>query len=558
MSDSSQESTEDEKSVKQKKTGMKKKKSNEPVYEWLYRDRKGNWIRYGSSKKDIISSEELETRFQRNPDQSIDIFSGKTKYVIDFADKTQKNERTKSKMAIRRRIANTSNAGKKQPSHPKSPESSNSDDASSDASDESVPRYEWSFLDDNGAWVKFGEMISGNDKNCLTTTSDDIEQSYIKDPTKKINLGKKKDKFVLDLQAMTQKNLKTGIVTPLRRTIFKNDTQSSKTKRSNNSSAANDKFEWFFLDGKKRWIRFGDTNSGDASYATNLTSDDIEKHYLQNPNKPLDIENKHNKYILDFQSMTQINKQTKVARAVWRTTANNAQPKPNSMKPTSHQSASSGSKYAWYFQNDKNGWTKFGDSSSGDPSFATNLSSDDIEKHYLQNPTTPLHVENQFNKYVLDLVKMTQMNKKSKVLRPLWRTTADNNKSTMGSSSDDEEYEWFFQDDKNNWTKFGESSSGDRSHVTNLTSRDIEKHYQSNKFKPLDIENQHNKYVLDLNKMTQTNKKTHVARPLWRTNARIKDIKDSGSSGQGATVVNHNDDKQSLTGKIFQCTYRSI
>ena len=136
-----------------------------------------------------------------------------------------------------------------------------------------------------------------------------------------MNLGKKKDKCVLDLQSMTQTNLKTDVVTPLRRTILRNDTQSLNTKSSKNSTVANDKFECFFFDNKKSCIRFVDTNSSDISYTTNITSDDIENHNLQNPNKPMDIENKYNKYILDCQSMTQINKQTKVARAVWRTTA---------------------------------------------------------------------------------------------------------------------------------------------------------------------------------------------------------------------------------------------
>ena len=523
-------------SDKRNQNPEKKKKSNinSSTYEWFYRGPKDAWIKYGSTEEDIINSEDLETHFRQNPNEPLNIICGETKYVIDFDNRSQKNESTKSQVAICRAIANTVTAKKTKISFKNKASRSSSSDSSA-ASDSPISSYEWFFLDDEGSWVKFGEMSSTDDENCVTTiTSDDIEHFYCKNPSKKMDVESGGHKYALDFKEMIQTNKRTGAVRPLWRTVSNSASKISKAKSPNSSSGATGKLEWFFLDDKKCWVRFGDTNSGDSSHATNLTSDDIEKHYLQNPNKPLDIENKHNKYILDFQSMTQINKQTKVARAVWRTTATNAQPKPNSMKPTSHQSASSGSKYAWYFQNDKNGWTKFGDSSSGDPSFATNLSSDDIEKHYSQNPTTPLHVENQFNKYVLDLVKMTQMNKKSKVLRPLWRTTADNNKSTMGSSSDDEEYEWFFQDDKNNWTKFGESSSGDRSHATNLTSRDIEKHYQSNKFKPLDIENQHNKYVLDLNKMTQTNKKTNVMRPLWRTSAKAKNSEASNASNQFA------------------------
>ena len=436
---------------------MEMEESNEPAYEWLYRDRNGYWVRYGSKKKDIISSEELETRFQQDSDNPFYINHRGSRYVIDFHDKSQENKNTGHKVAIRRAPVDPMTGSERQSNQKRTSKSS-----------------------------FYGDDISGE--------------------------------------------------SPI------------------NSNTINDKFEWYFLDDNKSWVRFGDTNSGDSSHATNLTSDDIEKHYLQNPNKPLDIENKYNKYILDFQSMMQINKQTKVTRAVWRTTATNAQQ--NSKKPTSHQSASSGSKYAWYFQNDKNGWTKFGDSSSLYPSFATNLNSDDIEKHYLQNPLKPLHVENQINKYVLDLVKMTQTNIKTSVVRKILRENTDIANPSASptfrarSSSDDEEYEWFFQDDKNNWTKFGESSSGDRYHATNINSQDIEKHYQSNKFKPLDIKNQYNKYVLDLVNMTQTNIRTHVVRRLKRTTARNK---DSGSSGQGATGINHNDmkQKQSLPYRVY-------
>ena len=92
---------------------------------------------------------------------------------------------------------------------------------------------------------------------------------------------------------------------------------------------------------------------------------------MQNPGKPLDIENKHDKYVLDLQSMMQTNIQTKTTIALWKT---KAQP----IFQTSHSSNTaipSNESYAWFFL-DKKGWIKFGESSPG--IFQINLSSDNI------------------------------------------------------------------------------------------------------------------------------------------------------------------------------------
>ena len=180
---------------------------------------------------------------------------------------------------------------------------------------------------------------------------------------------------------------------------------------------------------------------------------------------------------------------------------------------SSHQSTPYGN-YSWYFQDDKNGWTKYGE---GNAAFATNWVSDDIEKYYLENPTQPLHISNLHYNYVLDLVKLTQTNQTTNTVRNIIRTDANgtNFQNTMPShsSADSEEsFEWFFLNEKNQWIKFGETTSGDPGHATNLTSRDIEKHYQNRRTKHLYIENQYNKYVLDLVNMTQTNRTTKVVR----------------------------------------------
>ncbi|XP_045581062.1 uncharacterized protein [Procambarus clarkii] len=78
-------------------------------------------------------------------------------------------------------------------------------------------------------------------------------------------------------------------------------------------------YVWYFLDNYNSWIPYGKADtSGQTHFVSNITSDHIENHYLQNPSVPLIFKNSKFAYILNFTKMVQINKMTKTSRPVIR------------------------------------------------------------------------------------------------------------------------------------------------------------------------------------------------------------------------------------------------
>ncbi|XP_042889403.1 protein mono-ADP-ribosyltransferase PARP12-like [Penaeus japonicus] len=78
-------------------------------------------------------------------------------------------------------------------------------------------------------------------------------------------------------------------------------------------------YNWYFLDKNKKWVMYGKVDTaGEKNLVSSVTSDDIEKHYLQSQGSPLTFRNAKFTYTLNFSSMTQTNEQTKVSREVCR------------------------------------------------------------------------------------------------------------------------------------------------------------------------------------------------------------------------------------------------
>ncbi|KAG7166206.1 mono-ADP-ribosyltransferase PARP12-like 3 [Homarus americanus] len=78
-------------------------------------------------------------------------------------------------------------------------------------------------------------------------------------------------------------------------------------------------FIWYFFDLSKNWISYGHSDTlGSKDLVSNITSEDIEKHFLQNPSQPLIFKNLRFSYILDFNTMQQTNQRTKTSRLVVR------------------------------------------------------------------------------------------------------------------------------------------------------------------------------------------------------------------------------------------------
>ncbi|KAK8753053.1 hypothetical protein OTU49_002275 [Cherax quadricarinatus] len=78
-------------------------------------------------------------------------------------------------------------------------------------------------------------------------------------------------------------------------------------------------YTWYFLDNYNKWIPYGKVDtSGETKFISNITSDYIEKHYLQSPSGSFAFKNSKFSYILDLNKMLQINQMTKNSRQVIR------------------------------------------------------------------------------------------------------------------------------------------------------------------------------------------------------------------------------------------------
>lgn len=78
-------------------------------------------------------------------------------------------------------------------------------------------------------------------------------------------------------------------------------------------------FMWSFLDKNQKWVKYGNIDTaGESNLVSSVTSDDIERHYLQNPSTPLIFKNSQFNYVLDFKTMVQTNQKTQVSREVRR------------------------------------------------------------------------------------------------------------------------------------------------------------------------------------------------------------------------------------------------
>lgn len=78
--------------------------------------------------------------------------------------------------------------------------------------------YEWYFIDKQNKWIRYGLADSlGNQKYVCSTTCEEIEKGYLKDPSLPMMISSTYFKYKLDFQQMTQTNLQTGMEREIRR-----------------------------------------------------------------------------------------------------------------------------------------------------------------------------------------------------------------------------------------------------------------------------------------------------------------------------------------------------
>ncbi|CAL4075809.1 unnamed protein product, partial [Meganyctiphanes norvegica] len=85
------------------------------------------------------------------------------------------------------------------------------------------------------------------------------------------------------------------------------------------NSAKSTVFEWYFVDKNNKWTKYGDTDStGNISLTSNVTSNEIEKHFIINGKSLFKFKNADFEYELDFSKMIQRNLKTGKEREVRR------------------------------------------------------------------------------------------------------------------------------------------------------------------------------------------------------------------------------------------------
>ena len=449
-------------------------------HEWQFKGQHGIWIAYGGTSQGngtefvtTNSSDDIERQFLQNPTNSIIISSNKYQYLIDFGSMTQTNMNTSVQRSIRRvpkqaipstippekmNISIGTNITVPQISamQPRTPQATMQQaetqrsvappvakkPAATQQPSSTNALHEWQFMGQHGIWISYGSTSQGNGTEFVTTNSSvDIERQFLNDPTSSMIISSNKFQYTIDFGSMTQTNVNTSVQRSIRRipqqgipatqravpgglhaakkgANFMATSLTSDVADPSTETFQDEEYEWYFKDEHDQWIKYGQSNtSGQVNLVSKTSSNDIEAHFNDAPTKCMTIESSKHKYLLDFVKMTQTNEQTRVERAICRKAKNSSNLQQNVSLDWNVSAI-----YEWFFKDENNTWIKYGENNKqvgGD--HATSTTSDDIEKHFCQNPNVPLDLKSTKNSYTIDFTKMTQTNKTTNVVRQICR-----------------------------------------------------------------------------------------------------------------------------------------
>ncbi|XP_064108473.1 uncharacterized protein LOC135216879 [Macrobrachium nipponense] len=118
------------------------------------------------------------------------------------------------------------------------------------------------------------------------------------------------DKWEVNFKEMSLRNGRTRVKLSLRRIT---------SQKINGNEVATQKYIWYFQDRNNQWVQYGktDTTLG-SSGVSSLTSDELEREYQKDPSNSITFHIYGILYILDFNTMVQMNTATNVRRNVKR------------------------------------------------------------------------------------------------------------------------------------------------------------------------------------------------------------------------------------------------
>ncbi|XP_074554634.1 uncharacterized protein LOC141810738 [Halichoeres trimaculatus] len=254
---------------------------------WYFRDNQ-LWREYGSQSNNklasSISSKDIERQFALNPQGTFSFTVGSMTYNLDFPSMTQTNCSTGMRRGVRRRPKFNSSL------------SSVTSQTTPPGQNPANGGWKWEFMGEEGVWIEYQSHI-------CAFGSADIEAQYQQNPQGQLPFRINGFSYTLDLQNMFQFNHNTGKRRAVRRTLYDGSLQNS----------LNPSARWQFLDIDSVWK---DYSTG--RHKSNVSSQDIELQYQQNPTGSMNFTTNRFTYELNFSAMTQRNLSTNKTRAVRR------------------------------------------------------------------------------------------------------------------------------------------------------------------------------------------------------------------------------------------------
>ncbi|XP_051248056.1 uncharacterized protein LOC127358760 [Dicentrarchus labrax] len=157
------------------------------VYKWEFMADEGRWTEY-QGYNGSFDSKTLERHYHLNPRGKLHFTIRKFSYTLDFARMEQINHKYGTRRAVRRIVDGTSEY-----------------DGSA-----ATPTSQWQFQDKGGIWKEYT-------RGRCSTSSQDIQSQYQKNPTGSMMFTVKNVRYKLNFADMTQTNLSTRTTRLVRR-----------------------------------------------------------------------------------------------------------------------------------------------------------------------------------------------------------------------------------------------------------------------------------------------------------------------------------------------------
>ncbi|XP_076860827.1 uncharacterized protein LOC143514007 isoform X1 [Brachyhypopomus gauderio] len=180
---------------------------------WEFMADEGIWTEYqkpGSS----LDSVDIEKQYQLNPHGQLTFTAGRYSYTLDFSGMYQTNIRFGTKRNVQRSVGGNQ--------HNSSSFTDTSSPLSTTSSINSSIGVTWEFMVDEGIWMEYQKPSSSLD-------SVDIEKQYQLNPHGQLTFTAGRNSYTLDFNGMYQTNIVFGTKRHVRRSVGRNQYNSSTT-----------------------------------------------------------------------------------------------------------------------------------------------------------------------------------------------------------------------------------------------------------------------------------------------------------------------------------------